>query len=76
MNLMLSLACLQNGMLPEEAINAATINSAYAMASAKVTEALPEAKWPTFLSRKTRQLPTGSVFFWYKSVESIILNGH
>ena len=31
MNLVLSLACIQLKMLPEEAINAATINGAYAM---------------------------------------------
>lgn len=31
MNLVLSLACIQMKMLPEEAINAATINGAYAM---------------------------------------------
>lgn len=31
MNLVLSLACIQMRMLPEEAINAATINGAYAM---------------------------------------------
>ena len=31
MNLMISLLCIQYKMTPEEAINAATINSAYAM---------------------------------------------
>jgi len=31
MNLVLSLACLKMNMLPEEAVNAATLNSAYAM---------------------------------------------
>ena len=31
MNLIVSLACIQMKMLPEEAINAATLNGAYAM---------------------------------------------
>ncbi len=31
MNFVIALACIQMKMLPEEAINAATINSAYAM---------------------------------------------
>jgi imidazolonepropionase len=31
MNLVVSMACIQMKMLPEEAINAATINGAYAM---------------------------------------------
>ena len=31
MNLVLSLACIQMKLLPEEAINAATLNGAYAM---------------------------------------------
>ena len=31
MNFVISLACIQLGLLPEEAINAATINGAYAM---------------------------------------------
>ncbi len=41
MNLVLSLACIQLRMLPEEAINAATLNAAAAMALRRSSAACP-----------------------------------
>jgi len=44
MNQVISMACIQMNLLPEEAINAATINGAFAMESAHVAGTISEGK--------------------------------
>jgi imidazolonepropionase len=44
MNFVVATACIKMKMTPEEAINAATINGAYAMNLAKLTVLLPLVK--------------------------------
>ena len=44
MNNVVSMACIQMRMLPEEAINAATINGAYAMELENEVEVFPSVK--------------------------------
>jgi imidazolonepropionase len=52
MNLVLSLACIQMRMLPEEAINAATINGAYAMELEKVVGSIRKGKLANLIITK------------------------
>jgi len=52
MNLMVSIACIQYKMTPEEAINAATINSAYAMGLSETHGSIASVNTPMCLSRK------------------------
>jgi imidazolonepropionase len=76
MNLMLSLACLQNGMLPEEAINAATINSAYAMGISESYGSIARGKVANvFITKNLDNYQQVPYFFGTNPVESIILNG-
>ena len=49
MKLIMSLGCIKLKMLPEEVINAVTINSAYAMGFQKLMVQLQEGKWPMCL---------------------------
>jgi imidazolonepropionase len=44
MSQVISMACIQMNLLPEEAINAATINGAFAMESAHVAGTISEGK--------------------------------
>ncbi len=52
MNLVLSLACIQMRMLPEEAINAATINGAYAMELEKEVGSIRKGKLANLIITK------------------------
>jgi imidazolonepropionase len=52
MNLVLSLACIQMRMLPEEAINAATINGAYAMELEKEVGSIQKGKLANLIITK------------------------
>ena len=49
MNLVVSLACIKMGMTPEEAINAATINAAYAMGIQKTHGSITKGKTANLL---------------------------
>ena len=49
MKLVISLACIRLKMLPEEAINAATINSAYAMGISETHGSIARVKLPIYL---------------------------
>ena len=51
MNFVVSTACIKMKMTPEEALNAATINGAYAMGISKPTEVLQLAKKPILSSQ-------------------------
>jgi len=74
--MILSLACISLRMLPEEAINAATINSAYAMGIEKLAGSITPGKRANLII--TKPIP-GYAFLPYaygsNLVEKTILNG-
>ncbi len=76
MNFMLSLCCVQYKMTPEEAINAATINSAYAMNLSKTHGSIAIGKQANVFI--TKEIPSYAFIpysYGNNLVESIILNG-
>jgi imidazolonepropionase len=76
MNFMLSLCCVQYKMTPEEAINAATINSAYAMNLSKTHGSIAIGKQANVFI--TQEIPSYSFIpysFGSNLIETIILNG-
>ena len=76
MNFMISLACVQYKMTPEEAINAATINSAYAMGLSKTHGSIAVGKQANIFI--TKEIPNYAYLpysFANTLIESIILNG-
>ena len=71
-----SLACLYLGMTPEEAINAATLNSAYAMGVMDDAGSLVKGKKANlFITRKIPSLAYLPYAFGSDLVEKVILNG-
>lgn len=76
MNLAVSLACTQMKMLPAEAINAATLNAAYAMGVEREVGSITVGKRADLIV--TRSLPSLGAIpynFGMPVVESVILNG-
>jgi len=76
MNLMLSIACIQYKMTPEEALNAATINSAYAMNLSTTHGSIAIGKQANVFI--TKEIPSYAFIpysFGSNLVESVILNG-
>jgi imidazolonepropionase len=76
MKFVLSLACIKLKMLPEEAINAATINSAYAMNLSKTHGSIARGKIANVFI--TKQIPTYEFIpyaYTSKLVDTVILNG-
>jgi len=76
MNLVGSLACIQQKMLPTEVINAATINGAYAMGVSDRLGSIARGKIANLFI--TSEIPGIDYFFYsYGSnlVETVILNG-
>ncbi len=76
MQFVLSMGCIKYGMIPEEAINATTINSAYAMGVEDVLGTITKGKIANFFITK----PISTIEFMpyaYGSnkVESVYLNG-
>lgn len=76
MNFLLSLCCVQYKMTPEEAINAATINSAYAMDLSKTHGSIAVGKQANVFI--TKEIP-GYAFIPYSFgsnlVETVIIDG-
>lgn len=76
MNFMISLCCVQYKMTPEEAINAATINSAYAMGLSATHGSIAAGKKANIFI--TREIP-GYEFLPYSFannlIETVIING-
>ena len=76
MNFITSLACLQLNMLPEEAINAATINGAYAMGISNQLGSIGRGKVANlFITREISGIESIPYSFGSNPVESLILNG-
>lgn len=76
MNLVVSLACIKMKMTPEEAINAATINGAYAMELSNTHGSITPGKQANFII--TKEIPSYTFLpyaFGTNSVESVYLNG-
>lgn len=75
-NFMLSLACVQYKLTPEEAINAATINSAYAMGIEKELGSITIGKKANLFI--TKEIPDYTFIpysFANNFIETIIING-
>jgi len=76
MNLVVSLACIKMKMTPEEAINAATINGAYAMDLSKTHGSITKGKQANFIV--TTEIPSYTFLpyaFGTNSIESVFING-
>ncbi|WP_372919446.1 imidazolonepropionase [Salegentibacter sp.] len=76
MNLVVSLACIKMKMTPEEAINAATINGAYAMELSETHGSITKDKKANFIL--TREIPSYAFLpyaFGTNSIDSVYING-
>ncbi|MFI5164073.1 MAG: imidazolonepropionase [Bacteroidia bacterium] len=76
MNFMISLACINYKLTPEEAINAATINSAYAMGLSKTHGSISIGKQANIFI--TKEIPNYSFIpysFANNLIETVIING-
>ncbi len=76
MNLVVSLACIKMNLSPEEAINAATINGAYAMGLGKTHGSITKGKAANFII--TKPIPSYAVLpyaFGSNSIEAVYING-
>jgi imidazolonepropionase len=76
MNFMIALACIQYKMLPEEAINAATINSAYAMGLSATHGSIAIGKKANVFI--TKEIPDHNFIpyaFGTNHIETIIIGG-
>ncbi|QYA27043.1 imidazolonepropionase [Gramella sp. MT6] len=77
MNLVVSLACIKMKMTPEEAINAATINGAYAMELSETHGSITKGKKANFII--TKEIPSYTFLpyaFGSNSIESVYINGN
>ena len=76
MNLVVSLACIKMKMLPEEAINAATLNGAYAMDLSKTHGSITKGKTASFIV--TKRIPSYTYLpysFGSNNIEKVYING-
>ena len=76
MNLVVSLACIKMKMTPEEAINAATINGAYAMELTDTHGSITKGKQANFII--TKEIPSYTFLpyaFGTNSIEAVYING-
>lgn len=77
MNLIVSLACIKMKMTPEEAINAATINGAYAMGLSKTHGSITKGKAANFIV--TREIPSYAFIpysFGSDLIDKVYINGN
>ena len=76
MGFIISLACIKLKMLPEEAIHAATINSAYAMGVEKELGSITKGKRANlFITKEMNSLAYLPYRFWNDLIETVIING-
>ena len=76
MKFMMSLACINHKMLPEEAIHATTINTAYAMGVSDIVGSIAKGKIANFFI--TKEIPSYDFMFYaYGSdlIDSVFLKG-
>lgn len=77
MNLVVSLACIKMMMTPEEAINAATINGAYAMGLSKTHGSITKGKFANLIV--TKPIPSYTYLpysFGSNKIDSVYINGN
>ncbi len=76
MNLMIALACIQYKMTPEETINAATINSAYAMDVLNELGSIDKGKKANvFITKEIPSVAYLPYSFGSNLIETVIING-
>jgi imidazolonepropionase len=76
MNLMIAIACIQYRMTPEEAINAATLNSAYAMGLLETHGSIGIGKKANvFITKEIPSIGFIPYAFGSNLVETVIING-
>jgi imidazolonepropionase len=76
MQLILSMGCIKYKMLPEEAINAVTINSAYAMGISDIAGSIAKGKMANFfITKPIPSLEFMPYAFGSNKVEQVFLNG-
>ncbi len=76
MNLVLSLACIKMKMTPEEAINAATINGAYAMELSEQVGSITKGKKANLIM--TKEIPSYTFLpyaFGSNNIDKVFVNG-
>lgn len=76
MNLVVATACIKMNMTPEEAINAATVNAAYAMGLSKTHGSITKGKKASFIV--TAKVPSYGYLpydFGNNNIERVILEG-
>ncbi len=76
MNLVVSLACIKMKMTPEEAINAATINGAYAMELSEKVGSITKGKLANLII--TKEIPSYTYIpyaFGSNPIEAVYING-
>ena len=76
MNTVIALSCIQMGLLPEEAVNAATINGAYAMGVGDIAGSITIGKNASLII--TRPIPSLAYFpysFGTNLVEQVMIKG-
>lgn len=76
MSFVISLACIQMQMTPEEAINAATVNAAYAMGLSESHGSITKGKKASFfLSKQMPSLAFLPYSFGSNLIDSVYING-
>jgi imidazolonepropionase len=76
MSLMVSLACIKMNMIPEEAFNAATINTAYALELLSSHGSITKGKAANvFITKKIPSIAFIPYSFGSNCIEKVILNG-
>lgn len=76
MNFVVSLACIQMNMTPEEAINAATINGAYAMGISKSEGSIAKGKKGNiFITKKIPSYAFLPYNFGHNIIDKVFING-
>ncbi|MFN8290676.1 MAG: imidazolonepropionase [Chitinophagaceae bacterium] len=76
MNLVIAMACIQMRMLPEEAINAATLNGAYAMELEQELGSITMGKKANLIiTRPVPSLAFLPYYFGVSSIDKVLLNG-
>jgi len=76
MKFVMSLACIKMRLLPEEAINATTINSAYAMGVSDIVGSIAKGKIANvFITKEIPSIEYMPYAYTTKLVDKVILNG-
>lgn len=76
MKFVMSLACIKMRLLPEEAINATTINSAYAMGVSDVVGSIAKGKIANvFITKEIPSIEFMPYAYTTKLIDKVILNG-